>query len=200
MAIGSIINHAKHNTTIWGSGIHDYNAKIPNVKFDIRAIRGPVSKKILEDNNITCPKIYGDPAILLPDFYNPKVLKTKDYIIIPHYSKESNYKEYNNVVSTITSDWKLFIQNILESKLVISGSLHGIILAEAYGIPAVLLQDIDQDYLKYNDYYQSTGRPNYIKASSVTEALELNPEDIPDFYKMKKDLLQSFPFDLWNNV
>jgi hypothetical protein len=88
MAVGLILNHAKHNIVIWGSGIHDFKADIPKLNFYIRAIRGPVSKSILIKHNIYCPEVFGDPAILLPDFFYPFVNKVREYIIIPHYSKE----------------------------------------------------------------------------------------------------------------
>src|SRR5690606_14915863 len=103
-----------------------------------------------------------------------------EYLVIPHYSKEKKYMEkYANVVSTLTSDWRGFISDILGAELIISSSLHGLIVAEAYGVPAVLLDDIDKDYLKYNDYYLSTGRGDYKKAKTVEEALSLGPEPLP---------------------
>jgi pyruvyltransferase len=37
-------------------------------------------------------------------------------------------------------DWRRIIQIIIESKFVISSSLHGIIIAEVFGIPARLLK------------------------------------------------------------
>jgi pyruvyltransferase len=198
MAIGSILNHAKHKTVVWGAGIHDHKMAMPDVSFDIRAVRGPVSRKILIKLGYNCPEVYGDPAMLLPDFFNPGVKKMKEYIIIPHYSKEKKYLDkHDNVITTITSDWKTFIKSILEANMVISSSLHGLIIAEAYNIPAILLEDIDQDYLKYNDYYFSTGRKQYKKAKTVEEAIKIGREPIPDFTSMKKGLYKSFPYDLW---
>lgn len=42
---------------------------------------------------------------------------------------------------------------------VYSSSLHGIILAEAYGVPAVMFRSYDKSVdFKYLDYYASTGR------------------------------------------
>ena len=47
-------------------------------------------------------------------------------------------EEIDNQIDILTNDWKK-INQIYNSKLIISSSLHGIILAVAYGIPAILL-------------------------------------------------------------
>ncbi len=57
----------------------------------MRAVRGPLTRQFLMDMGIDCPKIYGDPALLLPKLF-PEFKKsenpTKEYIIIPHHSDE----------------------------------------------------------------------------------------------------------------
>ena len=85
-----------------------------------------------------------------------------------------------------------------KSRLIISSSLHGIILAEAYGIPAVLLNNNDIDLLKYYDYYFSTGRKSVKVASSIEEALNKGPMPLPDLSEMQKGLIESFPYDLFD--
>jgi pyruvyltransferase len=57
------------------------------------------------------------------------------------------------------------LQEILASESVLSSSLHGIVAAEAYGIPVRFVQlhewpdDGNDEYFKYNDYFASTERP-----------------------------------------
>lgn len=201
--IGSIIQFLGQDCVIYGSGFL-FKWAMPQfarkkLKLDIRAVRGPLTRKVLIELGYSVPEIYGDPAILLPLFYHPEIKKDKEFIVIPH---ESHYKEYINkpypVVSTLTNDWQSFINNILSAKLVISSSLHGIIIAEAYGIPAIFLDETENpDQLKYEDYYLSTNRKQYVKAKTVEECLKLPPEKIPDFTKMRNDLLISFPKDLF---
>lgn len=198
-AIGSVIDAARCKMVIWGSGLHHKSARIPNVDFDIRAVRGPETKRMLEQCNVQCPEVFGDPAVLLPLFFSPALKKKFSYTIIPHFSSQKYYleKHAEHTISTLTSDWKGFVSRIIQSELVISGSLHGIILAEAYGVPAIALTDIDTDWFKYDDYYFSTGRHSYNKASSVDGALNMVPDKVPDFKKMRSSLLASFPKDLW---
>ena len=80
----------------------------------------------------------------------------------------------------------------------ISSSLHGIILAEAYGIPAIMLSMTpDKDITKYKDWYYSTGRYNVRIVHSIREGLATDPMELPDLSSLRKGLLNSFPYDLW---
>lgn len=203
--IGSIIQFIGQDCIVYGSGFLFRWTMIQfarkKLKLDIRAVRGPLTRDLLLELGYYVPQVYGDPAILLPLFYQPALppIKSYDFIVIPH---ESHYKQYQNktypVLSTLTNDWKGFIKSILSARLVISSSLHGIIIAEAYGIPAILLDETENpDQLKYDDYYYSTGRTQYVKAQTVEECLILIPEKIPDFKQMQNNLLKAFPIDIF---
>jgi pyruvyltransferase len=200
-AIGSVITAAKSDMVVWGSGVHYEDSIIPKFDLDIRAVRGPLSREKLIQNGFKCPEYFGDPALLLPLFYKPNTEKQYEYTIIPHFFKddEINDKYKENQITTLTSDWKGFIDRIASSKYIISGSLHGIIIAEAYGVPAILIDLLDGDMFKYKDYYYSTGRKDIIVAKSVEDALE-DKKSMPaigNLEKLQKDLIQSFPKDLW---
>ena len=66
------------------------------------------------------------------------------------------------------------IRAILDSEFVISTSLHGLVLADAYGIPARMLRITENEPLfKYQDYYEGTGRSTFTFATSVEEALTM---------------------------
>ncbi|GAA0884212.1 polysaccharide pyruvyl transferase family protein [Sphingobacterium siyangense subsp. cladoniae] len=200
-AIGSIIDVAKSDMIVWGSGLRNENSLPPNVKLDIRAVRGPLTREKLIKSGFNCPQSYGDPALLLPLFYHPTVDNRESFIIIPHYSKEKNIPEkyQDKVVSTITSDWKDFVNKIISSEFVISGSLHGIIIAEAYGIPAVLINEIDFDLFKYKDYYESTDRRDFVVYQDVDDVLSRMKfnDPIPNLAKLQESLLSSFPKDIY---
>jgi pyruvyltransferase len=157
LAIGSILTFARNTDVIWGSGINGKLLDSKNYKFthlDVRAVRGPLTRDFLMRHfNIESPEIYGDPALLIPHFF-PEFKKSEkpsyDYIIIPHYSEQHLFPKdsYTNVVYP-TEPWDVVIAKILDSKFVISSSLHGIIVAEAFGIPARLLKVTD-GWLKSN--------------------------------------------------
>ena len=82
--------------------------------------------------------------------------------------------------------------------MVYSSSLHGIILAESYGIPAVFFRGVSSvvDF-KYKDYYASTRRYDVPMAGSLAEAFGTSPPKLPDLNKLQKGLIDSFPYDLW---
>ncbi len=196
--IGSVIQFISAKSMIFGSGIlrEDVVQKIKrkNVDLDVRAVRGPLTKKALESIGYTVPNVFGDPAILLPMFYQPKIEKSDDYIVIPHWTKVDRYHEHT-CVSPITHDWKYFIDRILGAKVVISASLHGIIIAEAYGVPAVFLNDTEnEDIFKYKDYYYSTGRYDFTYSESIEQALIMKPNKLPTFTDMQQELISAFPF------
>lgn len=211
-SIGSNLGLSYQNTTIWGSGFEKLLPWYLNIfhmrpfrKLDVRAVRGPLSLDYLKRLGQVSPNAkvcYGDPAILMPFIYNPDISKNKEYIIIPQYYKETKLREiYSDdlIVSMKTSDYENVIDNIKSSKLVISSSLHGIILAECYGVPAVFFRSLNKKKdFKYKDYYYSTNRFDFPIAATVEEALATEPLPIPDFSGLQQGLIDSFPYDLWD--
>ena len=202
--IGSIILMGYQDATIWGSGILESEpegliwSRNKYRKLDVRCVRGPETKRRLQENGIDVSKcMFGDPGVLLPLIYKPKEYENKkDYSVILHESFRD--KNVENSIDIYTADWKDTIDQIYNSKLVISSSLHGVIVAEAYGVPAILLDKIvNNDRFKYNDYYYSTGRYDYPVCKSVEEGLSMAVPKVPDLSELQKNLLESFPVDLW---
>lgn len=90
------------------------------------------------------------------------------------------------------------IDEIVSSEIVYTSSLHGIILAEAYGVPAVFFRGLNKRIdFKYLDYYFSTGRRDIVIAETFEEAKKMKPLPLPDLSKLRQGLLDSFPYDLW---
>lgn len=164
------------NATIWGTGIMKDDFKgywyekywyADHRHLDIRAVRGPLTRDIYLKLGHQCPEIYGDPGILMPLIYQPKsVEKKKEYMIIPQYVTETEVRKYfpdDMIISMNTNDYKSVIDKIISCEKVYSSSLHGIILAEAYGVPAIFFRGVGAEidfraflkiacnfYLKYN--------------------------------------------------
>ena len=199
--VGSNIHGGYQDATIWGSGTFPKNKKRAFLqkhcgrKLDIRAVRGPLTRQLV------LPEVYGDPAILLPMIYNPVVPKSYERLVIPQFAEEVVFRKnhhHEHMISMNTNDYKSVINEILASRIVYTSSLHGIILAEAYGVPAVFFRGLPRvlDF-KYLDYYYSTGRYDVVLSDSFEEALNVSPPPLPDLSKLRKDLLNSFPYDLW---
>jgi pyruvyltransferase len=200
LAVGSILFFAEDGDVLWGSGSR--SGKVAGYGFsqlDVRSVRGPLTRQFLIENfGIAVPEIYGDPALLLPYLF-PEFQKkdnpTYEYLIIPHFADINLFpkSEYSNVVYP-TEPWNEVIEKILDSKFVISSSLHGIIVAEAFGIPARWLRvSKGEPVFKFHDYYLGTNRDRSIYATTIEEALSLGGEE--PFQCDLQKLYDAFPFD-----
>lgn len=126
--------------------------------------------------------------------YNPTTEKSYDYKGVRHYS----YSIALNGINPLVNDWKLFIDHLLQAKLIINSSLHGIILAESYGTAAILLKESNMNMFKYNDYCFSTQRDSFPIATSIENALYLDPP-LPNIKMLQETLIETFPTDLWGD-
>lgn len=208
---GSLIGLGGFDVVVWGSGAHIIS-NIKNLymyrgirKYDIRAVRGPLTRQILLECGYSCPAVYGDPAILMPLIYDysPPVKKYDVSVVLHYYQKADGIcgaADRCHFINIATNDYEFFIQEIKSSKKVISSSLHGIILAETYGIPAVFLNSggyVDRALLKYYDWYYSTNRWNVKMAHSIEEAIAMEPMPLPKLDNLQRKLMDVFPYDLW---
>lgn len=207
---GSGIKGNYQNATIWGSGILarptkrvTFFQRLSRRKLDIRAVRGPLTREVLEKFGHKCPEVYGDPAILMPLIYQPKVEKRYPYSVVLQFCHERKFREIHpneHMVSMNTNDYKFVIDEIVASDVIYTSSLHGIILAESYGIPAVFFRGLSKKIdFKYLDFYYSTGRREVVIAEKFEDALKMKPLPLPDLSKLRQGLLDSFPYDLWDN-
>lgn len=213
LAVGSLCGMETIDLSIWGSGFHTIDFIVETFKMkhfkklDIRAVRGPITRYIYTTMGYNVPEVYGDPAILMPFIYegekNPQ--KKYDVSIIVHHTNQE-YKKYKNIpnlhfINIKTDNHEFFIDELLASKKIISSALHGIILAETYGIPTVFFNTgdyVEVAMMKYIDWYHSTGRKDFKVAQSLEEALSIEPEPLPDLKELQANLLNAFPYDLWD--
>lgn len=200
LTVGSILHLAKNHDTIWGSG---RNGKIKEElhrfkQLSVRALRGPLTKEFLEKKSIPCPDVFGDPALLFPFFFKEFVKLTADplhdFTVIPNLNDLDCYRADENVINP-TSDLFSIIERIARSRFVVGSSLHAIIIAESFGIPARLIESESEDSFKYEDYYLGTGRTAFTAAPTVASALDMGGE--PGLRWDPVPLLDNFPYDLW---
>lgn len=213
-AVGSILFFENQDAVVWGTGCTKESEKnINNIihqkymrKLDVRAVRGPKTKEALDKLGIKCPEVYGDPAMLMPLIYQPVDKKTDITVVITHLKDEKEmcdrYASDIVITDMVTDDWKKKIDMIVSAKRVISSSLHGLILAESYGVPAVLLRPKTENSLfKYEDYYLGTGRNNIPIVNSIEEGMQYDMKNysFPSMETIQNRLIESFPKDIWDN-
>ena len=206
---GSILTHVNHKCVVWGSGIISKNLAVKDAKY--LAVRGPQTRNFLRRNGFEVPEIYGDPALLLPDYYSPRIAKKYRLGVIPHYNDyelvKNWFKNSDDVllIDLMTNDIESTTDQILACEKIISSSLHGIIVSHAYGIPAVWQKFSNRvfgDDIKYRDYLESVGIPVYYHALRThgykeTDGLfEIYPAlpDADEVHRMKQKLMKVCPF------
>jgi hypothetical protein len=169
VTIGSVLAHINTYCIVWGSGINLKEEQIANATFI--AVRGPLSRKRILELGYECPAVYGDPALLLPLYFNPTVEKRYALGIIPHINDLQQVKEWYrdetqiNIIDFNTNTIEETTKEILSCEQIVSSSLHGLIVAHAYGIPAVQVRFSDRifgDGVKYHDYFLSVGLHTYV--------------------------------------
>ena len=212
--IGSIIGFYRlDNVIVYGSGLMDPDRKITGKPEKVLCVRGPKTRAALIDKGIECPEIYGDPALLIPLFYSPPV--TKRNIITVIYNEATPGKTVEKWASALQYDgeirvlsmtsyqkWTDIVDSIAESRYVISESLHGLIVAEAFYVPSVWVEFIQHQSFwsfKYEDFYESIGKYNM---ESVKIFHDNSAEAVFEALKNWKcgeiscdGLLDAFPFD-----
>ncbi|HVC19667.1 MAG TPA: polysaccharide pyruvyl transferase family protein [Vicinamibacterales bacterium] len=195
LAVGSIIHFARDGDVVWGSGFRESPLQEDRRyrTLDVRAVRGPISRDYLLQMGIACPEVYGDPALLLPRLCPdlPPVEQQDECIVIPNCGEMDYFRHYRHVVMP-KEPWTEIVAAIRRSRLVISSSLHGLIVAEAFGVPARLLKMTwIEPMLKYEDCYRATGRDRFAWATSVGEAVEMGGARAPVIDL--QPLIDSFP-------
>jgi len=140
---GSLLHSlSKDNCSVWGSGfICAPPAGKPKARpYEVRALRGPISARIAEDLGWGSCSNLGDPGLILPDFLPAgPVAKRRKIAVIPHYAFAQR-RDLGEIADYLVFPWQKLehvVQEIASSELVVSSSLHGIILAEAYRVPWV---------------------------------------------------------------
>ena len=168
LAIGSIIKFARAKTKVWGSGSPRLTDRL-NAEATYCAVRGPLTRRLVRDSGGTCPEIYGDPALLLPRLYHPRVTKRHALGLIRHHVHTEEPIQLAPDVTEIdilrcgAEEIEAFIDEVLACSMIVSTSLHGLIVAHAYGIPAVWADfsgagtRIQGNHVKFLDYFASVG-------------------------------------------
>ncbi|MFD1715639.1 polysaccharide pyruvyl transferase family protein [Amnibacterium flavum] len=202
LSVGSVLQFANDGDTVWGTGVNGKTlGETPKYRdLDVRAVRGPRTRSYLLDRGISVPEIYGDPGLLVAELWPREKLPASSrrggVAIIPNLRDHSSTSRDRRVVDPRSDLWEV-LAIIASSDLVVGSSLHGIIIAEAYGVPARLVKPTVEPPFKYDDYYAGTGRDDYRTASSVDEAIALGGERPPVW--SSGPLLGAFPYDLWSN-
>jgi glycosyltransferase involved in cell wall biosynthesis len=185
ISLGSLLHWSDSRSVVWGTGVLSDEHRIGATPERVFAVRGPLSRKRLLDVGAACPDLFGDPGILISDVYPRRIVGQTSLGIIPHYMD----REEPFVVEAIKFGAKLidvgqpleeYLDALCKCDCILTSSLHGIVFAHSYGIPAAWVKLSDRvvgGSVKFRDYYASVGFneadiPNLSGSDSVQHAVK----------------------------
>jgi hypothetical protein len=185
ISLGSIGRFISDDHTVWGTGISSRETEL-NKNARYLAVRGPYTAKALIKSGGVAPKLFGDPAIIMPQLYKSNKKPSSDYGLVRHFIHhdcdvrvEEGIREINILLSS-RSDIENFIDQLHECKAIITTSLHVIILCVSYGIPCRLIsidekdKGVHGDGVKYGDFYEGVNlvpREHFYTGNNITRGL-----------------------------
>lgn len=210
VCIGSVLDWiSDKHSIIWGSGIIFNDRPLKVTPKQVLAVRGHLTREYLLKHGIECPEVYGDPALLLPYFYRPQQTKKYHIGFIPHICHQNDpvVKDFlKNNTNTVMIDlhhyqnWHDVIDLINQCELIISSSLHGLIVSDAYGVPNVWVKlsfKLNGGDFKFLDYFSSVGRdsePVCIDSILDTQSIEEKAKEWKPIEWDPSPLLNACPF------
>lgn len=166
---GSIIEQVTNpETVIWGSGLmYDRPAKPKTVL----AARGVLTAARLGlDLDST---VLGDPGLLVPLLWERQPPRHR-LGIVPHYVDTRSFPDADVVIDP-TQPVDDVISQITSCSTIASSSLHGLIVADAFGIPAMRLPHpkVKGADMKWMDYVSALDGPLDMVQGRLLKALPL---------------------------
>ena len=206
LGIGSILEHAVRlwarpligriaPLLVWGTGTLT-PARVHAGFMNFLAVRGPQTRDLLTlDKNM----VVGDPELLAPMLLATKPRPRFSLGIAPHW-KERNYREYHElagrlphcrIIDPTNPDVIGTTKLIASCETILSSSLHGLVVADSFGIPNARFRCLEvrsaNDW-KYLDYFASVGRKtsfvidSWMKIQSLKDLREFsdyaNPQTV----------------------
>lgn len=197
---------------IWGAGCMrairvDF---VPHVRF--AALRGPITESLI---GVEVPA-YGDPGLLVAEAIGPAPEREDVVGLVPHLA----HVEAPEVAALVAEEPRLRLIDVRQDPEevcrqigacahVVSSSLHGLIVADAYGVPNTWLDPTGihrSPRLKFYDYAAAVGRvmPRPVGWDDLAGILPRLP-DGPQAHaegvaEAKGALLEAFPGELRGEV
>lgn len=142
IGVGSLLEFLtdSHQAAIWGAGLMEDRAH-PLPRVTVLAVRGPLTAERI---GVTKEPAYGDPGILVSR-HLPRPSNDERVAVVPHGHHRGNADltamlvadaDRVNVIN-VHQRAVAAIRDIARSSVVLTTSLHGLITADSYGIPAV---------------------------------------------------------------
>jgi len=164
MCVGSTLAHATAQTVLWSTGLQLATLRPRGNPLKILGVRGPLTAAALRHCGCEEVRVIGDGALSLPALFPPAQLTTHEWGWIPHYVDIAEpfaaLADENAAVISPQQSLPDYIRRLTSCRTIVSSSLHGLIIAHAYGIPALYAKVSDRVFgggFKFRDYYAFVG-------------------------------------------
>lgn len=153
LACGSLLEaaaeHARPGAIVWGSGLMHGNP-VDLSALDVRAVRGRLTASAIGVEVPTC-----DPASFVPQLYERPAVRHR-VGVVRHYVDKRPYP-WADVVVDASQPIREVIEVIGSCAMIASSSLHGLIVADAWGIPTLRLhhRKVAGGNFKWSDWFTS---------------------------------------------
>lgn len=191
IGVGSIVEHVPNGWAgrIVGAGKLYEGSSMPAGRSQILALRGPLTAKGLRGDFAL-----GDPGLLANELVRVDTKRTR-LGLVPHWSdtelaQRPEFLRYDPLVIDPRGDPLEVIRKIGECEKIVCSSLHGMILADAFGIPrrfelASRLK-AEGGTFKFRDYSESIRTP-----FEIGKTLSANRQAVDDRRSELYDVLRS---------
>ncbi len=210
IAVGSVLQKLREHwwnrrVHVWGSGFIE-PVRPNESKHQYHALRGRLSAACITNSG---GAVLGDPGLLSDMLVSDRPAKRFKVGIVPHY-KDQNLPDVREFLSRnleavlvdVLGGVQEFIRQVAQCEVVLSSSLHGLIVADSLGVPNAWVRLSDQvrgSGFKYRDYYSVFGiePPEFALGpqTSMDAVLAIAQTYArPGLAQIKQTLIESFPF------
>lgn len=195
VAVGSILETARSpNVVVWGSGFIRSTGELSVRTARVTAVRGPMTAARLRAQGVACPDVFGDPGLLVPLFFPRAGTPPEGPIgVIPHWSELDHPAiaalalGLDARVVDVRRPLEEVLADLWACSLVVSSSLHGLILADAYRVPSVWLKLSERALrggFKFCDYFGSVGRHDH-RAVDLRDGRLPSPLEVAELARLE---------------
>lgn len=203
---GSILSDHRFDggAHIWGLGFGNPDEAV--YRKNVCAVRGKLTQQLL---GVDC--VVGDPGILASRFHHGTARKKYKFGIIPHYIDYDFFTQQNKfrLIDIRTDKFSKLFNDINECEFILSSSLHGLIFALSYGIPAIHIKHnelFSRNSFKFKDFYTCLSIPySTLISSSISDFNNIDFEKLyqqrdnyrvsdTEIYDIQSSLLSCFPY------
>jgi len=211
-------NFVNYPNNVWCTGfIFSESKECPDNEFirdmNVCAVRGELTKARVEKilgTKLAIPT--GDGGIITPYLFDKPFEKRYQVGVVAHMDEQNHptfkrVMEYHkgSVFINLRHDPIEVIKQIAECEIIISSSLHGLIVADSFNIPSqwiIVTDALKGDGFKFADYYSAFGlKPNPIHMPDASMPVP-TVNDVIDQFKItpqmmeekQKQIYEAFPF------